>query len=82
MGLQFLWRGQVNEMYSDNHISFTSDREELRDAILEWNKENIHNSLLQKNIKWSFSPLCGSHFGGIWERRIQGQITPIPKGSD
>ena len=42
-----------------------SDREELRGAILEQNKEKIHNSLLQKNIKWSFGPLCGSNFGGI-----------------
>jgi len=48
-----------------------SDREELRDAILEQNKEKIYNSLLQKNIKWSYGPLCGSNFGGIWERRIQ-----------
>lgn len=48
-----------------------SDRGGLRGAILEQNKEKIHNSLLQKNIKWSFGPLCGSHFGGIWERRIQ-----------
>lgn len=41
------------------------------DAISEWNEEKIHNSLLQKNIKWIFSPPYGSHFGGIWERCIR-----------
>ena len=64
-------RGQVKEIYSDNGTNFTSGERELRDAISEWNQEKIHNSLLQKNIKWTFSPPYGSHFGGIWERCIR-----------
>lgn len=27
--------------------------------------KKMHNSLLQKHIKWSFNPPYGSHFGGI-----------------
>ena len=61
-------RGQVREIHSDNGSNFASGERELRDAMLERNKEKIHNALLQKNIKWSFSPPYGSHFGGIWER--------------
>ena len=34
-------------------------------------KKKMHSSLLQKHIKWSFSPPHGSHFGGIWERCIR-----------
>ena len=64
-------RGQVSNIHSDNGSNFTSGERELRDAVLEWNQEKIHNSLMQKNIKWSFSPPYGSHFGGIWERCIR-----------
>ena len=64
-------RGQVREIHSDNGTNFTSGERELRDAISNWNQEKIHNSLLQKNIKWSFNPPYGSHFGGIWERCIR-----------
>ena len=65
-------RGQVKEIYSDNGTNFTSGERELRDAISEWNQERrIHNSLLQKDIKWTFSPPYGSHLGGIWERCIR-----------
>ncbi|XP_068671120.1 uncharacterized protein [Montipora foliosa] len=64
-------RGQVKEIDSDNGTNFTSGERELRDAISEWNQEKIHNSLLQKNIKWTFSLPYGSHFGGIWERCIR-----------
>lgn len=61
-------RGPVREVYSDNRMNFTSGEQELCDAISDWNQEKIHNSLLQKHIKWSFNPPYGSQFGGISER--------------
>ena len=66
-------RGQVREIYSDNGTNFTSGERELRDAISDWNREKIHNSLLQKHIKCSFNPPYGSYFGGIWERCIRNR---------
>ena len=27
--------------------------------------------LLQKEVKWTFNPPCGSHHGGVWERMIR-----------
>ena len=66
-------RGQVREIYSDNGTNFTSGERELRDAISDWNQEKIHNSLLQKHIKWSFNPPYGSYFGDIWERCIRNR---------
>ncbi|XP_029181296.2 uncharacterized protein LOC114948988 [Acropora millepora] len=64
-------RGQVKEINSDNGSNLTGGEKELRDAISDWNHEKIHNSLLQNNISWFFSPPYGSHFGGIWERCIR-----------
>ena len=44
---------------------------ELREAISGWNKSQIHEFLLQRNVKWLFNPPSGSHFGGVWERCIR-----------
>ena len=36
--------------------------------ITSW---KIHDSLLQKGIKWFFNPPTESHHGGVWERLIR-----------
>ena len=64
-------RGQVQEIRSDNGTNITSGERELRESIEAWNNEKIHEAMLQRNIKWSFNPPCGSHHGGIWERCIR-----------
>jgi len=58
----------VKEIYTDNRSNLTSGEKELCDTISDWNQEGIHDSLLQNNINWFFSPSNGSHFRGIWER--------------
>ena len=64
-------RGQVKEIRSDNGTNFTSGEKELRESVKAWNQEKIHESLLQKEIVWSFYPPHGSHFRGVWERCIR-----------
>ena len=64
-------RGQVQEIRSDNGTNITSGVRECRESIQAWNNEKIHEAMLQKSIKWSFNPPCGSHHGGIWERCIR-----------
>ena len=64
-------RGQVQEIRSDNGTNITSGELELRESIQAWNNERIHEAMLQKSIKWSFNPPCGSHHGGTWERCIR-----------
>ncbi|XP_074624387.1 uncharacterized protein LOC141882335 [Acropora palmata] len=64
-------RGQVKEIRSDNGTNFSSGEKELRESINAWNQEKIHENLLQRNIKWSFNPPYGSHYGGVWERCIR-----------
>ena len=63
-------RGQVKIIRSDNATNFTSGERELRESIKTWNQSKIHDTLLQKNIKWIFNLPSGSHFGGVWERCI------------
>ena len=65
----------MTEIHSDNGSNFTSGERELRDAVLEWHQEKMHNSLMQKNIKWFFSPLYGSHFGAFG----RGALEPFRK---
>ena len=64
-------RGQPELVRSDNGGNFVEGERELRIAVEEWNQAQIHNFLLQRNIKWIFNPPAGSHFGGVWERCIR-----------
>ena len=64
-------RGNPEEMRSDNGTNFVSGEKELRKSVAAWNQQQIHQFLLQKNVKWTFNPPAGSHHGGIWERCIR-----------
>ena len=64
-------RGQVKEIRSDNGTNFTGAEKELRVMISSWNQAKIHDTLLQKGIKWVFNPPAASHHGGVWERLIR-----------
>jgi hypothetical protein len=64
-------RGQVRYIISDNGSNFVSSEKELKKCINEWNKNQINDMLLQKNINWEFNPPYGSHVGGLWERCIR-----------
>ena len=64
-------RGRPNTIYSDNGTNLRAGEKELREAIQQWNKEQINNIMLQKNIKWHFNPPTASHMGGVGERIIR-----------
>lgn len=64
-------RGIPEVMRSDNGSNFIGGNKELREAISKCNESQIHEFLLQRNIKWLFNPPSGSHFGGVWERCIR-----------
>ena len=70
--LRFVARRGLPEMIrSDNGTNFVGGNKELSQAISQWNQRQIHESLLQKGIKWVFNPPSGSHHGGVWERCIR-----------
>jgi len=63
--------GQVKEIRSDNGTNFIGEERELRVMIESWNQAKIHDTLLQKGIKWVFNPPAASHHGGVWKRLIK-----------
>ena len=63
--------GQVKEIRSDNGTNLVGSEKELRLAIKDWNQEQNHNYLVQKETKWIFNPPTASHHGGVWERCIR-----------
>lgn len=64
-------RGAPVRIRSDNGSNFVSGERELKEAINQWNQEQIHEYLLQQNVEWVFNPPAGSHHGGVWERCIR-----------
>ncbi|XP_074641192.1 uncharacterized protein LOC141898938 [Tubulanus polymorphus] len=64
-------RGNVRLIRSDNGTNFVGTNRELQRNIDCWNKDQIHDFLLQNNVKWIFNPPGASHFGGVWERLIR-----------
>ena len=64
-------RGRPEEIRCDNGGNFVKGKKELRKAVQEWNQNQIHEFLLQQEIKWTFNPPAASHHGGVWERCIR-----------
>ena len=61
----------MKEIRSDNGTNFIGEERELRVMIESWNQAKIHDTLLQKGIKWVFNPPAASHHGGVWKRLIK-----------
>ncbi len=64
-------RGPVVQIRCDNGTNFVGAERELRDALAEMQRKDIHQQLLKRHIEWVFNPPAASHFGGIWERQIR-----------
>ena len=64
-------RGNPEEIRCDNGSNFRGGEKELRLAIQQWNQDQVHQFLLQRDIKWIFNPPTASHMGGAWERAIR-----------
>ena len=64
-------RGAVTKIYSDNGTNFVGGNREHRQAIAEWNQQQITKDLRQRGIDWHFNAPHSSESGGIWERQIR-----------
>ena len=64
-------RGTPDEIRSDNGGNFKGGDKEIRQAIDQWNQDQIHEFMVQRNIQWFFNPPFASHMGGVWERCIR-----------
>ena len=65
-------RGYPSTIISDNGKNFVGAANELKSTMNEWDKAKIESDLAQKKIVWKFNPPGAPHFGGIWERLVQG----------
>jgi len=63
-------RGKPEVVRSDNGTNFVGGQRELKEAIQQWNQQQINEFLLQRDIEWKFNPPAASHQGGVWERCI------------
>ena len=70
-------RGNVKEIRTDNGSNFIGAKRELREAIENWNQNQILSFLQQKCIKWTFNVPLASHHGGVWERQIRSIRTNL-----
>jgi len=52
---------------SDNGTNFVGVVKEMKSCLDNWNQGVIEPTLVQKGIKWSFTPPASPHFGGSWE---------------
>lgn len=56
---------------SDNGTNFVRAERELKRTFSDWNVEQIHEAMLQRNIDWQLNPPAGSHHVCVWERLIR-----------
>ena len=56
---------------TDNGTNFVSGKKELRPCIQKWNRQRVHEYLLQKQVQWMFNHPAASHHCGIWEQCIR-----------
>lgn len=64
-------RGNVRSLRTDNGTNFVGANRELKEALEQWNQNQIEDWCRQKNIDWKFIPPNAPHQGGIWEREIR-----------
>ena len=59
-------------MFSDRGSNFILAERELRDGVRRWNQQQLHESLRQKDVKWTFNPPLSPSSGGAWEILVKG----------
>ena len=64
-------RGPVQRIWSDNGSNLIAADRELREALENFEPDEIAQTLSAKGIEWHFNPPHASHFGGVWERLIR-----------
>jgi len=66
-------RGPVKEMCSDRGTNFVLAERELRNGIMRWNQQKIHDSLCQRGVQWHFIPPLSPSSGGPWEVLVKAE---------
>ena len=67
-------RGPVRQLRSDQGSNFVGARRELKEALEEFDEDQIKEELLKNNCDWitfKMNVPSASSMGGIWERQIR-----------
>ena len=67
-------RGPVRQLWSDQGSNFIGARRELKEALEEFDEDQIKRELLEDNCDWinfKKNVPSASNMGGIWERQIR-----------
>ena len=67
----------MKELRSDQGSNFIGAERELREAIDQWNQNQIEKELLQRNCQWKFQPPTASSMSGVWERLVRSVKTAL-----
>ena len=63
-------RGNPSVIWSDNVTIFVGFKKELMKCIQAWNQQ-APSELVQKGIKWKYSPSTAPRHSGSWERLVR-----------
>ena len=67
-------RGPVRQLRSDQGSNFVGAKRELKEAVAEFDDNQIKEELLKNNCDWIIFKMnvpFASHMGGVWERQIR-----------
>ena len=61
----------IEVIFSDQGSNFKGASREIKDAVANWNSEQINENMMAKGIVWNFGPPNAPHTGGVWERLVR-----------
>ena len=67
-------RGPVHQLRSNQGSNFVGAKRELKEAVAEFDDNQIKDELLKNNCDWitfKMNVPSASHMGGVWERHIR-----------
>ena len=64
-------RGLPLEVLSDNGTNIVGGNTDLKELIINLEKDKIKMSTANKGIKWHFNTPLGPHLGGVFETMIK-----------
>ena len=70
-------RGLPLEVISDNGANFVGAKNELAGLLSDLDQNRIHDSQVNRDIKWSFNPPSSPHFGGVFQIMIKSAKNAI-----
>ncbi|GFX31988.1 integrase catalytic domain-containing protein [Trichonephila clavipes] len=82
-------RGKCSKIYTDNATNFVGANSILKKfhKLINFPDENLAKYFVSENIDWKFIPPKSPHFGGLWQRQVEGilnsrPLTPLSSDAD